>query len=291
MILRSLIFIIFTLPLFCEPLFFKDSYCVESNIVRLKDIFPNVKKDFIILTIPKHTKEYKIPLLKLKKLLRERGFVIDQKNKIISFSLNCINNKYPFLKKYLRDVYKNYYPSIYIKNIFLKTSSKTSFSKGDIKKIEISSSSLKREKGFLKVLLKNGKRVYFSYEIEAFIEVLKADRNIKKGEPILSSFFSKSKEKFKFFYQKPVTKGNFLGFKAKRFIKEGEILTKNMIKKRGEIEKGDKVMAYIKENGLIVSFEAVSLDEGGVGDIIRVNKDKRKIFKGKVISKNAVEIE
>ncbi len=291
MILRSLIFIIFTLPLFCEPLFFKDSYCVESNVVRLKDIFPNVRKDFIILTIPKHTKEYKVPLLKLKKLLQERGFVIDQKNKIISFSLNCINNKYLFLKKYLRDVYKRYYPSIYIKNIFLKTSSKASFSKEDIKKIEISSNSLKREKGFLKVFLKNGKRVHFSYKIEAFIEVLKANRDIKKEESILPSFFSKSEVKFRFFYQKPVTKGNFLGFKAKRFIKEGEILTKNMIKKRGDIEKGERVKAFIKDNGITVSFDAVSLDEGTIGDVIRVKKDKGKIFKGKVVSKNVVEIE
>ncbi len=291
MILRSLILIILTFPLFSEALVFKDSYCVNSKVVKAKEIFPSLREDFEVFKIPDRLREYKIPLYKLRKPFEKRGFKIEGKNKIVSFSLNCVKDDLSFLRKYLIKSYKRLYPSIRIERVVLKKSSGVFFSENDIESIEISPSSLKREKGFLRVVLKNGKRVHISYEMEAFIGVLKAKRDIKRGESLFGSLFSKEEVKFRFFYGKPVTKGNFLALKAKRFIREGEILTENMIKKRKEIEKGDKVRAYIRDDALVVGFEVTALDEGGVGDIIRVKRDKGKIFKAKVISKKAVEIE
>jgi len=292
MILRSLIFIVFfTLPLFSQSIFFKDFYCIKKRFVYSKDLFPDFDKNFLLFTIPRHLTFYKVPLLKLKKIFEKNGYKIDQKNRVITFSLDCKEkNDFLSIKERVKKIYKNRYPTISVKRVILRSFSHKNFDENEIEKIEIAPSSLKRYKGFVKVYLKNGKRVVFSYEIDAFLDVLKAVNDIKKDTVLTPFLFSREKVKFRYFYAEPVTKNHFFKTKAVRFIKEGEILTKNMIKRKGAVQKGDILRAFLREEGITLSFDVISLQDGAKGEIIRVKQENGKIFKAQVISNKIVEI-
>ncbi|NPA82198.1 MAG: flagellar basal body P-ring formation protein FlgA [Epsilonproteobacteria bacterium] len=204
--------------------------------------------------------------------------------------LFCEN--YPkVLQEFLIQTYKKEYPKIKIENIDLKTNQKKSFSKEDIQNINIPKSYIHRNKGYLRVYLKNKKRVSFSYKIKASMPVFETITDIKKNQKILPSFLKEKSIKFKYLSQKPLTKKDLNEIKAARFIKKGTVLTRNMIKRETVLEKGDKIVATLKEDGMTFEFPVILLQDADISDIAKVKTLKGKRLKAKIISKTKAIIE
>ncbi len=94
--------------------------------------------------------------------------------------------------------------------------------------------------------------------------------------------------------------GNVLDYKAlkndlitKKMFKKDEIIDKRFVKYRPDIAKDDQVIVeFITKSGLYLTVSGISLSEGNIGDIISVKNDTyKKIYTGRVISKNRVSID
>ncbi len=195
-----------------------------------------------------------------------------------------------FIKKYIASLYKKEYPQIEIGKISLKSNSKIKFKKEDIYKLEIPKSYLKMSKGYIRVYLKNRKKISFRYEIEAKLKVFKTLKSIKKNQTISPLLLSETLIQFGYISNKPLTKNELKNIKAARYIKSGDILLKNMVKRKTSLEKGDKILAVLKEDGMVFMFPASLMKDADIGDIVFVKNEKGKKFKAKIISKTKAYI-
>ena len=80
-------------------------------------------------------------------------------------------------------------------------------------------------------------------------------------------------------------------FRAKTFIKKGEILFEEKIEKIPLISSGDKVFAEVRNGNVVVTTEAFARQQGGVGDLIEFVSSGNKIFKAKIIDATKVIVE
>ena len=85
-------------------------------------------------------------------------------------------------------------------------------------------------------------------------------------------------------------KNDLSGYRCKKNLKTGEVLTENDIEKLPVINIGDKITASVVEGNVLIQTEAVSKQDGQVGDIINILTDDNRQFKAKVVDFNNVLI-
>lgn len=73
-------------------------------------------------------------------------------------------------------------------------------------------------------------------------------------------------------------------YRSRVSMKEGTILSQDLVELIPIVSKGDKVIVHAGKNGVDISIEAITREDGNSGEIIRVQADS-KIFKAKVIDK------
>ncbi len=199
------------------------------------------------------------------------------------------------IKKMLEDRFIQTYPTMKIENIKLKSASSLikKFSDFSVTTISITKDNLKRSKGSILVTFKKAgkqRKLYFRYTIKATILLYKTTTPLKSGREITPDIASLQRIPFTTLYDKPINDNDFYKYIAKTNIKEDSVLSLRYLKKLTDIKRNDTVTAVIRDGGLSLEFSVKALGEGDIGDIIKVKKDHKKIFKAKIISKNRVEI-
>lgn len=81
-----------------------------------------------------------------------------------------------------------------------------------------------------------------------------------------------------------------LSSRSKLFIKSGEIIFEEMVSKIPVIFKDNQVKASLIRGNIEISINAISKQEGCIGDIISVQTIDKKRYSAKVIDKNNVNI-
>lgn len=194
------------------------------------------------------------------------------------------------LKNYLDKKFTSYYPTMTIKKIDIKANN--DIPKGyKLKKVYFPKNSLKRENGNFSAIFSDGesdKRIYFKYFIDASVQVLLANMDIRSKTPLSMDFFTQIPLKFDNFYDKPVT--NVSKVEAKTFIVRGKILTSRMVRKIPDIHRNDEVTAEARDGSIVLDFPVRALEDGRVGEFIRVKRGNKTILKAKVLSSNKVLI-
>ncbi len=199
-------------------------------------------------------------------------------------------NNLLFIKNYIANLYKKEYPQIKINKISLQSNSKIEFKKSDILKLEIPRSYLKMPKGYLRVYLKNRRKISFKYKIDAKLKVFKTLKSIKKNQTISPLFLSETLIQFGYISNKPLTNSEIKNIKAARYIRSGDVLLRNMVKRKTSLEKGDRILAILKEDGMVFTFPASLMKDANIGDTVFVKNEKGKKFKAKIISKTKAYI-
>ena len=80
-------------------------------------------------------------------------------------------------------------------------------------------------------------------------------------------------------------------YRAKSFIKKGEILLEENLEKIPLISAGDKVNAEVKTGSVVVSTELFARQHGSKGDLIELVSSNNKIIKARIIDANKVIVE
>lgn len=162
---------------------------------------------------------------------------------------------------------------------------------GNFKRIEINSErDLKLVKNFAYVPVKvidgneSVSSAVLTVKVKLYNQVLVAHQNIDANNNLENGMFSRKLEDVS------LIKSNFIDvnevklYRSKVSIKEGMILSGDLVELIPIINKGDKVVVHTGKNGVDVSLEAITREDGLSGEVIRVQANN-KIFKAKVIDK------
>ena len=131
---------------------------------------------------------------------------------------------------------------------------------------------------------------FISLKLSLFKDVWVSNRNIKTGQEISGSDFNLEEKDVTKIRSFPIEDiGKIQGYKAKRNIRKGTILSEDMLKRIAVVKSGTSLTAIKIAGNVKISFSVYARSSGNVGDVIRVTYNKR-VFKAKVINSNYVQI-
>ncbi len=153
---------------------------------------------------------------------------------------------------------------------------------------------LKNHYGYIPVKLKKGKyeeRTFIRVNLKLYKKTLTARRKIKRGEKIGAEDFQLKINDVTNLRGLPVSDFSQIeNSRARLNIREGEIITLDMIEKIDDVIPGEKITALFESGSVAVSFPVLARSGGKIGETIRVQRKDGIIFKAKILNKNAVTI-
>ena len=199
------------------------------------------------------------------------------------------------LTSYLSAKFTKLYPKISINNIVVKRYSPLprEFEKYKLSYINITDSSLKREKGSVSAVFKYGRKkrkLYYHFNIDATVEVLKANQYIQKGKTISDDLVDFVPIKLTNFYQTPITEWYLNKYRARTTLVEGKILTTRHVVKVTDVKRGDMLTTTLRDGGVSVTFQTKALKDAYIGDTIKVKRNHQNFFHVRVTSATTAEV-
>ncbi|MCK5558635.1 MAG: flagellar basal body P-ring formation protein FlgA [Candidatus Hydrogenedentes bacterium] len=148
---------------------------------------------------------------------------------------------------------------------------------------------------FKTTILVGGKRcktLYMRASVHPFQRIAVAVEDIKRGELISESDFSMVRKDLA-----DLTGGFFAdraglhGLVAARSIPTGTVISLRCVERPIAIKRGNIVVAEVRGNGFRITAMAKAMDNGRVGDVIRLmNVDSRKTLTGEVLDETTVRV-
>lgn len=137
------------------------------------------------------------------------------------------------------------------------------------------------------------KRTTISVRVKIYEKVYISTKDITKRDPInVSDFELVEKEITAVRGNIVMSLGEVIGARAGRHIRKGDILTSESIENMPVIFPGDRVSAVTIVGNVLISFNAISRQEGSIGDVIRIRSKDKEVYKAEVIDyKNVLIIE
>ncbi len=199
------------------------------------------------------------------------------------------------IKTAIKNKYLEIYPSLAISSLTIKPLGKMpkKFNNYHIETIYLSNASLKRNHGTFSVLYANSKKKkkrFFKFNLDATIGVYLSQRNMKRAQTINTNYVSYQEITFKNFPTLPISEKYFYDYESKRSIKEGKIITINDVRRILDIKRDSIVDATLYDGAVELTFKVKTIEEGNIGDIIKVKRGHYKKFKAQITSKNSVDI-
>jgi flagella basal body P-ring formation protein FlgA len=148
---------------------------------------------------------------------------------------------------------------------------------------------------FIPVIATKGKKTsasVVSVKVQLFKKLLVASKDYERKELLQISGFEEKVLDITRLNGNPVKKDfTVLDYRARTFIKKGEILFEEKIEKIPLINSGDKVFAEVRKGSVIVTTEAFARQYGSAGDMIELVSTSNKIFKARIIDATKVVVE
>lgn len=167
------------------------------------------------------------------------------------------------------------------------------FQDARIEKITFTNAALKRQKGTFSVLFANDKKRkkrYYKYALDASIGIYMTEQILKKNSTLQSHHVRYQTIPFKHFAFKPIDERYFLGYETKRTIRDNRMLTINDLRRIVDVKRGNLLDATLQDGSVALTFKVRAIQEGNVGDIIKVKRGHYKNFKGQITTPSTVEI-
>lgn len=299
MIKKYIKFFIF-LPLIFSCLHAKvvveNKYCINGKNINLSDIVKNTKKDILLFKMPYRATSFKIPTIKLVSKLNELNITnFDNTSGVIEFKKYCntdklLKNEKNALKKYFAKKYKNI--DILSLHVMPKSTLNDDFSNLTLQ--QINNVRMHKNKGSFVALYKNKKNmhknIYFTFDIKANIKAYKAIRKIPNHSLLDTKFYEQVMIEIENIPKNPIQTIKSNTLIAKFDIKKGTILTTKQFNKKTLIRKGDVLQSYFKDKNLILQTQAQALENGNLGDVIKIRTNDGKIFDALIKAKKVVKI-
>lgn len=136
-------------------------------------------------------------------------------------------------------------------------------------------------------------RIYIRTRLGLYKNVVAAAKPLKKGEIFTSDKLEEKNENVLLLSGEYFSSlSAVLGKQARGYVPAGSAILGSMIMTIPDIAKNQQVFLSVRSDGLEIKAKGVALQDGYIGDIIRVKRENNnEIIKGKVSSAGQVEIE
>lgn len=119
-----------------------------------------------------------------------------------------------------------------------------------------------------------------------FKNVFVTSKNIIKGQDISRDMFISKLEDISGLRINPLEETKDIsGYRSRMYIKEGTILSEELIEPIPIVNNGDKVILHAGRYGVDISMEVIARQEGCIGDVISVSNMVSKLYKAKIVDK------
>ncbi len=290
--MKYLIALIFFGMSVCAVELEKEYFFTDRNIT--SRFFDSSAEEFDVMSIPPDKNVYKVYADLIKEPFEKHNIAVHSKHSVVVFIKKGLFEM-DAIKEYIATLYEDAYAKygIDVETIELKPLSSLDFTNPEIEKIHFNESLLGRDGGTFSVdFLDAGvkKRIYFSFDITAKIHVLKAKRDIRSGERIDIWDFEVTNAEFKNLTKKPAQIQDTANATVKAYLRKGAILSSRHLKYTKLVQKGDKLSAMMQEGGFELRFNAEALEEGNIGDTIKIKNSSDTILEAKIVEAGKVEV-
>jgi flagellar basal body P-ring formation protein FlgA len=296
---RSILFLLlFISTLFSQPLYIEKTYCIEEDTLKASFFGYQSNDDPIIVQIPKDRVNYTISTNTLRTAFNDRNVTfIDSSDGVIIFKRNCsLMGKADAITEFFLQKFQEAAPLVMIEEkprISLKTSLPSDFKRYELIDVRISDAMLKKNSGTFIATFKVGdreKKLYFAYEMNAKMMVFKAKRNLLNGKILTNDDYESVWESLDALPPRVIVNEIPQNGMIKNGVKEGQILTDFHIDIKKSVSKKESVKAVLKEEGLVIEVQATLLEDGNIGDVVKIKTEQGKILNAKILSSHEVII-
>jgi len=129
------------------------------------------------------------------------------------------------------------------------------------------------------------------FDVKAFAPVLVASQNLKKGNIISKDVLRKDYKNVAKLNGLAVDENQLVLKRLKQSVDEGEVIVHNIIEAIPAVSKGEKVSVTAQARTVSITATAIALDDGNVGDKIKVQKPSTSIvYQVKVTGRKLAKI-
>jgi len=269
----------------------KNTYYINNDYIMLSDIVkvnPNNDKKLFRLEQNRHT--LRIKTKKLTKLLKKEGYdgYISKHRGYIQFNKRSPINR-DKLKIALKKLYLKKYDQISILSVNIEPNSYIQ-KLPDTYTIAFERRSFLSKKGTLYIKTPDNKKIFFHYFIQAKVSTYQAKKNLKKGTQLSNRNCQKKSIILDKFRAMPIQNIGTNHYQSKHHIRVGSIITTRDVTGVDLVRRGSMVNVFIRNGNMEISFSAKALQNGKMGDTIKLlNKEGKKI-KVIITGKNRAEV-
>jgi flagella basal body P-ring formation protein FlgA len=122
--------------------------------------------------------------------------------------------------------------------------------------------------------------------VKLFKNVFVARQEIRRGGDLSQNLFQVKEADISMNDNKTFdVQHELTSFRSRVLIKEGTVLSDNMIEPIPIVKKGDNLILHTTGTGVDVSVEVVARQDGCAGDVISVHAQGSKLYKAKIVDK------
>ena len=268
----------------------------ESRIIYSTDI-ANIDERFEVTQIQAGIRSYRLAFSSLRDTFASHGYDLISPTSIAYITLRPkLDIDEVQILDFIKQKYKEAYPSIVIEDISLKLSSSANLQGYELQEMLLPSNRLGYDNGNVKLNFKliqqannalAKKSIYARYRIKAHIKGLIATRDIQKNTPLSSHNTATAQIDLTKNILPSLGEGSYF---AKYRIKKDTLLTKRHIKTMPLVKKKENITAVFDIDGVQATRGATALANGYKDDIISIRVGEREL-KAKITAKGRVLIQ
>ena len=132
--------------------------------------------------------------------------------------------------------------------------------------------------------------VFFRYEVSAKMPVLRAAKPLATRQMLGIDDFAKDWVELGEFSPDMMSEAPNARLATKQNIKSGEVLRLRQFTPLPLIKKGERINAVLNDGALSIIVEVMALENGNLGETIKVKNNDKKVFSAQIVSKKQVMI-
>lgn len=284
---KLIILIVFFLNLGAYEL--QEDYLFDNRIIYSNDLFPELPQKFELLRIPDEITHYRINAQIISKSFELHGISIDSNTvRYVNFTQKSPVDLTP-LQKQITLALTAHYPTITIDHIIIVP-------RGYLKSLPrgvqgvFDPKFFQNSKGTFYITDDQGIRHYLDYSVTATINVLYTSQNVNRKDSLNDANTQIKQIVFGKFKDNPLIALPPAAHRFRSTIKENTVVTERDVELVPLVLQGEKVTVVIRSEAVSVEFEATATQEGGLYDMITIQKNDGKRAKVKVIGEHRVEL-
>lgn len=273
-----------------DYLILEEEYAFKNSQIYAKDLFPELSEDFLLVEIPKNSNSYQVKSSLLISKFEKNGILLGAKSPIVQFK-KAIKVNLEGIKQYVLGLYLKEYAAygFEVSNLELEQLTPVSFSGQEIIKIDFTPKLLKRNSGSFNVLVFDGERnrkIFFRYELEATLEALYTSNKISGGTTLNYNNVTFKRINFNKIGSDLMKSSQIGNVAVRSYTPKDVLITKDRLIAKRVVNKGDKLLIRIDEEGVILEFPLEALKNGAIGDVIKAKAlQGKKTYEVEIIDK------